>query len=377
MKYIFLFLFILSSCFSEELLNIKLTDYIKIVSKQKNINFIIDNSIDKSYSLILPKTLSKNVYFDILETILNNENMILKFRKNHYYITKKRVKNSSKNRVFSYKFNYISENDVNDLMSIYNYKYKYIKSLKTLFVDCDKYNFNSLIKIFKEIDSMPHQKKLKVTILDTNISKLKDYGVENKINIKSDVNTSLFFNFLAFPFSTSNIVPNLNKTNFTTYIKLMNSKNITEIVSSPIVSIFNRKKTIFEVVKNIPYKTGKTVTDDRVTKTTTSISYKDVGLKLEVLPIIDNNHAFLDLTLSIENILDKSDTPVTSKRYIKEYVSLNDGEMFVLNGINQTESYNDDFKTPFLSDIPYVGWLFKNEYENIKTSNLTILLELE
>jgi general secretion pathway protein D len=157
----------------------------------------------------------------------------------------------------------------------------------------------------------------------------------------------------------------------------MNSKNITDIVSSPTVSIFDGKKTVFEVVKNIPFKTGQTVSNDNITKTTTSIDYKDVGLKLEVLPIINKNQAFLDLSLTIENILDKSDTPVTSKRHFKQYVSLNVGETFVLNGINQTESYTDDFKTPFLSDIPYIGWLFKNEYEDIKTSNLTVLLELD
>jgi general secretion pathway protein D len=303
--------------------------------------------------------------------------MILKYYKNHYYITKRTVKTSVKNKVFSYRFHYLNEDDIKGLMSIYNYKYNYVKSLKSIFIDCTVREFNELVNLFNEYDFIPNQKKLKITILDTNLTKLKEYGFENNLNIASSENSSLFFNFLAFPFSSTNILPELKRSNFTSYIKFMNSKNITDIVSSPTVSIFDGKKTVFEVVKNIPFKTGQTVSNDNITKTTTSIDYKDVGLKLEVLPIINKNQAFLDLSLTIENILDKSDTPVTSKRHFKQYVSLNVGETFVLNGINQTESYTDDFKTPFLSDIPYIGWLFKNEYEDIKTSNLTVLLELD
>lgn len=375
-KICLLVLIYINTVLASEFIDIPLKEYIKIVSKQQNISIVIDKNIDSNYSIFLSSSLDESVYFDILETILRKNNMILKFNKNHYYIAKKTKRTSLKNKVFSYKFHYLNEEDINGLMSIYNYKYKYIKSLKSIFIDCSVRDYNKLIKVFNEYDLIPNQKKLKITILDTNLTKLKEYGFNNTLNIASSENSSLFFNFLAFPFSSTNILPDLKRSNFTTFIKFMNSKNFTKILSSPTITIFDNKKSLFEVVKNIPYKTGETVSNDTITKTTTSISYKDVGLKLEVLPIINNDQAFLDLTLTIENILDKSDTPVTSKRHFKQYVSLNTNETFILNGINQTETYNDDFKTPFLSDIPYIGWLFKNEMEDIKTSNLTILLEL-
>ena len=376
-RFILIILLFINSLLASEFKNISLNEYVKIVSKQENISIIIDDNIEKNYSIYLSSSLKENVYFDILETILRKNNMLLKFNKNHYYITKKTSNTSNKNKIFSYKFHYLNEEDIKGLMSIYNYKHNYVKSLKSLFIDCTLKEFNELVKLFKEYDFIPNQKKLKITILDTNLTKLKEYGFENNLNITSSKNDALFFNLLAFPFSSTNILPDLEKSNFTMFIKFMNSKKFTKIVSSPTITIFDNKKSLFEVVKNIPFKTGETVSNDDATKTTTAINYKDVGLKLEVLPTINKNQAFLDISLTIENILDKSDTPVTSKRHFKQYVSLKNNETFILNGINQTESYTDDFKTPFLSDIPYIGWLFKNEYEDIKTSNLTVLLELE
>lgn len=377
MKKIALLILVFTSIlFSSEFVDITLKEYVKIVSKQKNISIIIDDNIDSNYSIYLSSALDEAIYFDILETILRKHNMILKFNKNHYYITKKTIKTSIKNKVFTYKFQYLNDEEIQGLMEIYNYKFKYVKNLKSVFVDCSFKDFNDLVDVFKEYDLLPNQKKLKITILDTNITKVKEYGFDNKLAIKSDSNDSFFFNLLAFPFTASNILPNTQKTSFTSFIKFMNSKNFTKILSSPTISIFDNKKSLFEVVKNIPYETGKTVSNDDITKTTTSIEYKDVGLKLEVTPIINDTNTFIDLSLTIENILDNSKTPITSKRHFKQYVSLNAGEVFVLNGINQTETFNSNSKTPYLSDISFLGWLFKNETEDIKTSNLTILLEL-
>jgi len=376
MKNFILILVFISSLFSSEFVDIELKDYVSIVAKNNNISIIIDDSIDKKFNIYLSSKINSKDYLLILNTILIQNNLQLKYLKNHFYITTKDKKSSSLNSIYSYNFKYLTEEEINNILSFYKYEFKYIKNIKTAFIDCTNKQFFKLKSIFNKYDKVPFQKKLKITIIDTNLTKLKEYGLENTLNVVSDSQTSLFFNLLAFPFTAENTLNKSNKTSFTSYIKFMNSQNLSNILSSPTVTIFDNKKTTFEVVKNIPYKSGTTTTDGDNTRITESIEYKDIGLKLDVLPIINNNHAFLDLSLTIENILDSSNTPVTSKKFLKQYVSLNKGDIFILNGINQTESYNDDFKTPFLSDIPYIGWLFKSEIEDIKSSNLTILIEL-
>ncbi len=373
MKKLLLILLATLSLTASEFIDITLRDYVRIVSKQKNISIIIDEKIDKKFSLFIASDVNTKMYYDILETILKNNNLKLQLRKNHFFITSV-LKGTAK--VYKYKFDYINDEDIKEIMKLYPYKSTYVKNLKTLFVESTSKQFKKLTTLFKTIDALPKQLKLKVTILDTNIAKAKEYGIDNKLNIKSNTNESFFFNLLAFPFTVSNTVTTTQRTNLTSFIKFMDSNNLTEILSSPTITIFDNKESLFEVVKNIPYKSGETVSNDDITKTTTSIKYKDVGLKLQVLPTINDNDVFLDIDLTSENILDTSETPTISKRHIKQYVTLKKNETFVLTGINQKETFKDISGTPFLSKIWGLGWLFKNENEEVKTSNLTILLEV-
>ena len=373
MKNLLIIILLTLSINASEFIDITLRDYVKIISKQKNISIVIDNNIDKKFSLFISSNVNKDMYFDILETILRNNDLKLQIRKNHFFVTSAI---NGKTSVYTYKFNYINDEDIKELMSLYTHKSKYIKNLKTLFVESTNEEFKKLESIFKTIDILPKQLKLKLTILDTNIAKAKEYGINNEINIKSNKNESFFFNLLAYPFTVSNTVTSTQSTNLTSFIKFMNSNNLTEILSSPTITIFDNKSSLFDVVKNIPYKLGETVTNQDIAKTTTSYNYKDVGLKIQVLPTINENDVFLDIDLTSENILDTSETPTIAKRHIKQYVSLKKNEIFVLTGINQKETFKENRETPFLSKIWGLGWLFKSENEDIKTSNLTILLEV-
>ena len=373
MRIILINICLLLSLNASEFVDISLRDYVKIVSKQKNISIIIDEKIDKKFSLFLSSKVDNKIYFEMLQTILKNNDLKLQLRKNHFYITSSIDTNTS---IYQYKFNYLDDEDIKEFMALYENKHTYVKNLKTLFFESTKEQYRNIVSTFKAIDTLPKQLKLKVTILDTNIAKAKEYGIENEVHIKSNQNESFFFNLLAFPFSVSNTVTTVQSTNLTSFIKFMDSNNITEILSSPTITIFDNKESLFEVVKNIPYKQGETVSSEDITKTTTSYNYKDVGLKLQVLPTINDNDIFLDIDLTSENTLDTSDTPTIAKRHIKQYVTLKKNEIFVLTGINQKESFKDIAETPILSKIWGLGWLFKSEDEQINTSNLTILLEV-
>lgn len=373
MKVLLINICLLLSLNASEFVDISLRDYVKIVSKQKNISIIIDEKIDKKFSLFLSSKVDNKIYFEMLQTILKNNDLKLQLRKNHFYITNSIDTNTS---IYQYKFNYLDDEDIKEFMVLYENKHTYVKNLKTLFFESTKEQYKNIVSTFKAIDTLPKQLKLKVTILDTNIAKAKEYGIENEVHIKSNQNDSFFFNLLAFPFSVSNTVTTVQSTNLTSFIKFMDSNNITEILSSPTITIFDNKESLFEVVKNIPYIQGETVSNDDITKTTTSYNYKDVGLKLQVTPTINDNDIFLDINLTSENILDTSDTPTIAKRHIKQYVTLKKNEIFVLTGINQKESFKDISETPLLSKIWGLGWLFKSEDEQTNTSNLTVLLEV-
>ena len=147
-------------------------------------------------------------------------------------------------------------------------------------------------------------------------------------------------------------------------------------MASPTLTLLDSKEVVFNVVKNIPYLSGSTTVDDTNTKTTNSYTYKDIGLKISITPKIFDDNVFLDLDLTTESILDNTTTPTTSKSFINQSFTMTKNKLFVLTGINQTQKYNDLQTTPYLSDIPVLGWFFKTDEDEFTNSNLTIVFEL-
>ncbi len=373
MKKLLLIMLIVKQLLANDFIDITLKDYIQIVSKQQNVTIIIDDKIDKKFSLMISTQIKKKTYWDILGTLLKDKDLKLVLIKNHFYITSTV---DDEKMIHKYKFKYVAYDDVKDIMTLYPHKYKFIKNLKTVFVEATETEFKKMLSIFRTVDKLPSQLKLKITILETDVGKLKEYGMENTLNLKQGGNENFFFNLLAFPFSVNNSLSTIQRNQFTTFVKYMDTNNYTKILSSPTLTIFDNKTSIFDIVKNIPYQTGKTVNSDDVTKTTTATEYKDIGLKLKIEPMINEDDVYLDIDLTSENILDTTDTPTISKRHINQFVTLKKGQVFILTGINQTETFTKTSATPILSDIPVLGWLFKSDSTENKTSNLTIMLEI-
>jgi general secretion pathway protein D len=63
-----------------------------------------------------------------------------------------------------------------------------------------------------------------------------------------------------------------------------------------------------------------------------------------------------------------------NKRNIESNVLVDDGQMLVLGGLMQ-DSYTDSaFKVPYLSNIPYLGALFRSDAKTREKSNLMVFL---
>lgn len=311
--------------------------------------------------------------------VLNNNDYEIKIINNVYYILKVIKKDDLEEKenlvVNTIQLNKIDFEYIKTLFAVYkDLEYSYIPSSKLLVIKSSNEVFETLKNIILKLDNTPKQLKIKITILDTNLNKIKEYGTELTENINQSSN--FFFNLLAYPFQVASNINSTQKDNFTSFVKLLNQNKITELVASPTLILSDTEKVDFNIVKTIPYLSGSTTVDDTNTKTTNSYTYKDIGLKIAITPKIFNNEVNLNLELTSETILDNSLTPKTSKSFIKQVFTLSKNKLFVLTGINQTQKYKDTQKTPLLGDIPFLGWLFKTDTSDVTNSNLTILLEL-
>lgn len=384
MKNILLIVLISVSLFASDFINVPLKDYIAVVSRVNSVNIVLDENIDHKITVYVSKHLNKKNYFDMLETLLQNKDMYLQ-KNDNYYMIKKVVKKEDKKTspeksYYSIKLNYIDFKDIENFLKVYEetVKYQFIDSSKVLLIKATKKDYESIKNVISMIDNLPKQLKLKVTIVDTNLDKLKEYGFEHQAQIQNDVGSGFFYNLIAYPFTISNDIPNTTKTKFYSFLKLMNNSGNSKLISSPILTLSDNKSINFDVATNIPYKTGETTVNSDNAKTTSSIEYKDVGLKLKAVPRIYNeNIVYLDLELEVSNIISSTDNiPIVSKKYIKQSFYLKSNNIFVLTGINQSESIEKTSGVPYLMDIPILGWLFKYDTKNNTTNNLSIFFEI-
>lgn len=353
-------------------------EYISMISNDLNMTIVLSDDIDENFTLMIPYSanLTNGNHLKILVQILKKNNLNIEPFDGFFVISRDKKDDEKKELQFIVLKNVDYETIKPLFTTVNGVNHSYISSNKTIAFKSTQKDFIRISKLIQQLDKVPKQLKLKVTIVDTNLDKLKDYGLELKqLNTYLD-SSNYFFNLLAYPFTVTSEVSGTKTNQLHSFIRFMDTNKLSTIKSSPTVSLFDNKESRFDVVNNIPYINGTTTTLDGNTSSITNYSYKDVGLKLKVLPRIYSNNVYLDIDLTFENIIENSERPRTSKNYLKETITMQRGKTFVLTGINQNRSYKTVNSTPFLSEIPFLGWLFKLDNTNQINTNLTIFLEL-
>lgn len=109
---------------------------------------------------------------------------------------------------------------------------------------------------------------------------------------------------------------------------------------------------------------------------TTSISYKRIGVKLNVTPtLINNDIVQLEINPEVSSIIRyeafvqndvTANNPVVGIRNVKTRLSASDGEIIMLGGLYSSETTDAERKIPVIGDIPVLGEMFNGkETKNI------------
>ncbi|MBU0923915.1 hypothetical protein KKG81_03440 [bacterium] len=376
MKILALFLVLLTNIHAETL-EMNLATFATYASETNSINILIDEDL-KNQNIIFIINDKDSYLLEAFRKAVNLKGLDLIKNEKFYFVTKKDIY-VEELKYRSIKLNFVKYEDIANFLKVYTefIKYEFISTSKTLMIYSKQKEFDSINQMIQSIDVLPKQLKLKVSIIDTNLDKLKELGSDtSKINLQN--NGNFFFNLVSYPFSVNNNVPSSEKDNFYTFLKYLNTEGTSEFISNPVLTLSDEKETIFNVVSNVPYQMGTTTINDTALRTSNSYEYKDIGLQITVTPhIYSDNNVYLDLELNVSNIQSNTDNlPVTSKKYIKQPFHLPVNNLLVLTGINKKEVLTSYTEIPLLADIPFLGWLFKYESNEETKSNLSVVFEL-
>lgn len=373
---LFLILGIINNLKAENL-ELNLAEFATYASEANNVNILIDDSLkNENFIFIINDT--DSYFLEAFRRAVNLKGLELIQTEKFYFVTKRDLYIEDL-KYRSIKLNFVKFEDIANFLKVYEdrIKFEFISTSKTLLIYSKEKEFNSINAMINAIDTLPKQLKLKVTILDTNLDKLKELGSDSS-NINLQNNGNFFFNLVSYPFSVNNNVDSSKKDNFYTFLKYLNENGTSEFLSNPVLTLSDEKQTIFNVVNNVPYQMGTTTINDTALRTSNSYDYRDVGLQIAVTPhIYEDNNVYLDLELNVSNILTNvNNLPVTTKKYIKQSFQLPLNKLLVLTGINKKELITNNTEIPVLADIPFLGWFFKYESTDLNRNNLSIVFEL-
>ena len=176
-----------------------------------------------------------------------------------------------------------------------------------------------------------------------------------------------------------------NRTGLTSYIAnpgaLLNLKNQVgdgTLLANPRIRVKNREKAKVHIGEKLPIFTTTSTANVGVSA---SVSYLDVGLKLDVEPTVHlDDDVDIKIGLEVSSVVKEVTGPANSLAYqvgtrsAATVLRLKDGETQVLAGLINDEERSSANRVPGLGDLPLVGRLFSNQRDSHNKTEIVLLV---
>ena len=114
-----------------------------------------------------------------------------------------------------------------------------------------------------------------------------------------------------------------------------------------------------------------------VTPTSSSVSYKEYGIRLGMAPVADARAIHLEIEAEVSDIdlsVQVQGNYGLTTRKVKTAIAVHSGETIALSGLMSNVSQKDVTKLPLFGQIPIIGELFKSRQFREKKSDLVIFV---
>ncbi|MBX3757067.1 general secretion pathway protein GspD [Ralstonia pickettii] len=369
-----------------ELRDVGIQNVLEILSRTSNINFVLDKDVktDIKTTIFAKNTSVEDALNLVLRTsqlhkkILNESTLLI------YSDTeeKKRRYEDLVMRTF-----YLKSADPKKMQDMV----KALIAPKSLYVDerfkmlvvRDNLDVISAIeRLVATYDIADPEVLLEVEILEVNSNGLLNAGIQYPDNVsvgvfgRAGVGGQLAMNELS----------GINRNNFQLFLpnplavlNLKQTSSDAKTLANPRIRVTNRQKAKVLIGDKVPVIT--TTVNQTSSASTESISYLDVGLKLEVQPEIHvNEEVTIGIDLEVSNVVKeiRSTTGLLAyqigTRNASTMLRLHDGETQVLAGLIKDEQSNSSAGIPGIGRLPVVGRLFSNQTDTNNRSEIVLLI---
>jgi len=164
-------------------------------------------------------------------------------------------------------------------------------------------------------------------------------------------------------------------------IEALSTQGDVNIISSPKISTLNNQPAIIKVAREDPYFQTTQTTVYGQSDTTTEVNFISIGVVLAVTPQIGSDGT---ITLSIHpSVTDKvgeaisaqgDRVPIVDVRETDTVVRVSDRQTILFAGLMQNKVTENVLAVPLVSEIPWLGYLFKHTSREVRKTELVVML---
>lgn len=250
---------------------------------------------------------------------------------------------------------------------------------------------NSVENYMNEID-VPTVAQVRIEARFVEMSDLaqKELGVDWQVDGARHNQTTVDYGFSTPGLSSSGLqldISNLGVPTLDAQLQALEQKNLVNLISSPNVVTRNQQQANLTIQNQTSYVSGCQAQQiEGAQSIVPVIDQINDGITLEVTPLIGKNRVIqLDVvpelrlaTLGNATQFGTSDctffTPNVDVRRAKLNVALRDGQTLVIGGLDRKEERDNSTSVPLFSDIPLLGYAFKQDDRTSDDLSISIFL---
>lgn len=236
--------------------------------------------------------------------------------------------------------------------------------------------YQSVLPLLRQLDVLPKQVMLDITIAEVTLKDEFKYGVEWALQ-QGETTITTQGAFGVSSIGGLGILINGNKGPVNA--SLLKTSSLVNVLSKPTLLVRDGVSATINVGSDISV-VGATTTDPiNSARQTTSTEYRKTGVDVTVTPTVNARGVVLmEVNQKISNSVPSSSgaggNPDIFERSIQTEVVANSGQTVLLGGLISEDANRGDSSAPGLSKLPGLGWLFKAEGDSASRTELIMLI---
>jgi len=171
------------------------------------------------------------------------------------------------------------------------------------------------------------------------------------------------------------------KKDYDVLFNFMTTLGETKVLANPKLIVINNQEAKIHIGEKQAYVTTTTTSGQTTSTIAEEVSFVDVGIQIAVTPVI-NDDGFVTMKIkpeisSVGAILitpTENRIPIIDTTLTETTVMVKDGITLLIGGLRKEEKTLNSEHLPFLGDIPFLKWIFRNQTDKVDRTEIVVMI---